>query len=79
MKPKPAQDDPLETRVHELELDFGRLEVVVENMRRRLNAVLPERHYCRHCKALISELSEVCGSCGKVLRPATNPKAGQPR
>jgi hypothetical protein len=80
VKPKPApKDDPLETRVHDLELDFAELTAVVERMRLRLNALLPERHYCRHCKALISELSEVCGSCGKVLRVPANPKAGQPR
>ena len=84
--PKLHVREELEARVHRLELEWGkhrteidRLESLVENLRTRLNALLPERTYCKHCKALISPLSEVCGSCGKVLRVPANPKAGQPR
>ena len=82
----PSKDDLLETRVHDLEREMEQVKMavdrigpLVESMRQRLNALLPERTYCRHCRALISPLSEVCGSCGKVLRPPANPKAGQPR
>ena len=62
---------------HQIRLD--NLERMLERLRHRLHALLPERTYCPHCKALISELSVVCGSCGRQLKVPENPKAGQPR
>lgn len=83
---KLPQDDSLELRVTDLETDWTRimgrldaLEKKAEGLRVRLGHLLPERHYCPHCKALISQLSEVCGSCGKTLRSPKDLKAGQPR
>ena len=64
--------DLMMMHVHDLERNY-------ETLRKRLGTLLPERYHCRHCKAMISQLSEVCGSCGKVLRVPTDPKAGQPR
>lgn len=69
----------LESVLNDFEVRISELEALTEKVRSRLNTLLPERHYCPKCKALISPLSEVCGSCGKVLRLPTNPKAGQPR
>ena len=85
-KLKVSQDDPLETRVHDLEQDVAKLdsklrnaEVNIEFLRQRIAMLLPERHHCRFCKGLIHPLSEVCGNCGRALKVPENPKAGQPR
>ena len=80
------QDDPLETRVGDLERDLGHLiarvtDLVQEvlNLRARVNVLLPERHHCRYCKALVSEHSTACGACGRQLRVPDDPKTGMPR
>lgn len=79
-------DDSLGTRVKDLEDEWARLmqriddaERAIAHIRNRLATLLPERHHCKWCKGLIHPLSEVCGSCGRSLRPGENPKAGQPR
>lgn len=86
MKPKPAQDDPLETRVHDLELEFAmlrehirRMDERIEGLSQRLKPLAPQRHHCKWCKGLIHPLSEVCGSCGRTLRPGPNPNTGRPK
>lgn len=61
--------EEIELRLQELEARVKRLE----------DALLPRHFHCPKCKALIGRFSEVCGSCGKVLRAPPNPKAGQPR
>lgn len=86
VKPKPSTDDPLETRVYDLEQDVAKLDTKLRNaevnidwLRQRVAQLLPERHHCQHCKGLIHPLSEVCGNCGRSLRVPENPRKGQPR
>lgn len=81
-----SQDDPLETRVHDLELEAKMLRSLIrdldekiEGLSQRLKPLAPQRHHCRWCKGLIHPLSEVCGSCGRSLRVPENPRKGQPR
>lgn len=77
--------ETLDERLHDLEEDFDRLQLrldVVEQQVReikmRIAASHPERHYCPHCRGLISPLSEVCGNCGRTLKTPKDPKSGQP-
>jgi hypothetical protein len=41
--------------------------------------LLPERHHCPHCKAVVHPAATACGACGKSWGPQPDPKAGLPR
>lgn len=86
-------DDTLEIRVHDLEQEWGilrqhlkdagdrvdELDREVRWLRRRLAALLPERHHCPKCKAIVHAAATACGACGASWGAKPDPKEGLPR
>lgn len=85
-------EGPVETRVHDLEEEvamlrrhvtdaaamFDHVEKKVGWLRKRLAALLPERHHCPHCKAIVHQAAVACGACGKSWGKVEDPKRGLP-
>jgi rRNA maturation endonuclease Nob1 len=92
VKPKRTEDEPakhdlhgladeirnLTNRVRKLEAAMQDKDSQVEWIRKRLGVLLPERYYCRYCKAVIHRDTEACASCGKTLKRPKDPNTGLP-
>jgi len=93
MTVKPTQEDPLETRVHDLEMEWATLRqelkdaaMLVDNLgkevkwlRKRLSQLLPERHHCPKCKATVHAVATNCGACGASWGKRPDPDSGLPQ
>ena len=80
-KPKPPEVTPEEVlrhRVHQLELRLEAAEARIEWLRKRLSSILPERHYCPFCNAVIHKAATACGACGRSWGQTKDPKEGLP-
>ena len=48
-----------------LEQRVANLEAEVKWLRGRVNSLLPERHHCQYCRAIIHKAAKACGACGR--------------
>lgn len=62
----------IEDRVENLEREVAWL-------RKRLAHLLPERHYCPGCKAIVHKDAQACGACGRSWGEVEDPRKGLPR
>ena len=75
---KRVTSDQLLDRVERLEVRVTINEKTLAWLRRRLSSLLPERHYCPHCQAVIHKAAKSCGACGRSWGKPDDPKAGLP-
>lgn len=61
----PVTLDDLVVEVARLQREIGAQANQIQWLRERLAQVLPERHYCPFCKALVSEYAKSCAACGR--------------
>jgi len=47
-------------------------------LRQRLSVLLPERHHCPHCKAIVHKAAQSCAACGRSWGKKQDPDAGLP-
>lgn len=65
----------------ELELLKRRVDALEDTviwLRGRLASLLPERHYCPHCKATVHKDAKACGACGRSWGKPKDPNDGLP-